>query len=172
MKVVKTRPTFTLVSPASTTLIPGTAVEVLRFRIAAHTDGDVALLSGTSNIRFTVGASGGSGTGTYTLYEAAGDIIVASSTTNVTNGTQVNMTFEVQTSTIPAGQSKEYYVKANLSSFTTTGNTFQLVVNNAAADFSWSDTSNVENPSISPDINNADFTGYGLPLTGPIYVKP
>lgn len=170
MKVVKTKPTLALVSPASTVLVPGYN-EVFRFRITAHSDGDV-VLGATHNIRFTLNSSPSTATAfNFDLYDAVTNATIANTqAAAVASGGTVNFSAGLST-TIPAGQTKEYYVKANTSNFSSTGNSFQLVINNAATDFSWSDTSNAQNPSIDPDINNANYTGYGLPMFGPIYVK-
>lgn len=170
MKVVKTKPTFALVSPASTTLIPG-EVEILRFRITAHSAEDLKLTSGTHNVRLTQTSSGpvsGSTAHTFKLFDAADNTRVDTidrDTAGIASAGTTN--FVGANTTIAKGTTKEFYVKANLSNFTGAGNSYKVDINNAAADFSWSDIS-----TGTPDISNADFVGQGLPLFGPTFVKP
>ncbi len=169
MKVVKSKPTFALVSPSSTTLIPAADQEVYRFRITAHSAEDVKLVSGTSNIRFTMSGSPTTATAyDFKLYDAGTGTQIGStvSTATVWAGT-INFTeFGTNDTVVSKGTTKEFYVLASLNNFSSQGNTFRLSIKNAALDFSWSDT------TASADITTADFVGYGLPLDGPTFVKP
>jgi hypothetical protein len=68
--------------------------------------------------------------------------------------------------TVPRGTTKEFYVLATLTNFSSVGATFRLSIENAAADLSWSDN------TASADISAANFVGLGLPLRGATFVRP
>ncbi|MBI2640586.1 MAG: hypothetical protein HYW91_01710 [Candidatus Sungbacteria bacterium] len=167
MKVVKTKPTFALVSPLSSSLLPG-EMEVLRFRITAHSAEDVKLVSGTHNIRLTQTSAGTAATAyDFKLYDAATATLLATVSTATASAGTTNFTGGWSDIVVSKGTTKEFYVLANLTNFATTGNSFKVDIKNAAADFSWSDAS-----SASADITVANFVGTGLPLTGQTFVKP
>ncbi|MEW6607009.1 MAG: hypothetical protein AB1414_06075 [bacterium] len=168
MIVYKTKPTISLhASSPSGNLIPGT-VEVLRFTISANAGGDVSLTAANANnIRFTI-TSNKSALVTarvLDLYDASTSTTVATQVTAIPNsGVTVDFAAGLNT-TIAAGTSKTYYVKANLQDFTTQGDSFQLSIQNAAADLSWSDgTAN------GADIS--DTMTKNLPMSGNTLVKP
>ncbi len=167
MTFVRTRPTFAYVAPSSTTLVPGT-MEVLRFRITAHSDDDVKFNSTASNlIRLTV-LAGKTATGTVTLYDATNDSVLASSTgANLASGQTISFTFGSGSITVPAGQTKEFYVKADLSTFSSVGNSFQVQIANTSSDWSFNDSS-----TTSANISASNYVGLGFPMSGAIFVKP
>lgn len=166
MTTVKTKPTFTYVAPSGSTLVPG-VMEVFRFRIAAHSAEDVVFASGTHNIRLTVLAGKAAATGNVVLYDAStGTALNTLSGNSLATGATAD--FVGVTTTIGKGTTKEFYVTANLSGFTATGDSFQLKLDNASAsDLSWSD-----NSSGSADIEDVSFVNMGLPITGGVFVKP
>ncbi|MBI1975270.1 MAG: peptidoglycan-binding protein [Parcubacteria group bacterium] len=168
MKVVKTKPTFSLVAPSSTTLYPTADAEIMRFRITAHAAEDVKFVSGTHNIRLTQASSPSDRTAyNFKLYDNSTVTQLASVTTATATDGTTDFTGGWSDIVISKGTSREFYVLANLSNFPTTGHSFKVTVNNAAADFSWSDNGNA-----SADIEEANFAGIGLPLYGPSLVKP
>jgi hypothetical protein len=174
MRVVKTKPTFALVSPSSTTLVPATDQEVYRFRITAHSNEDVKFVSGTSNIRFTMSGSPTTATAfDWKLFDAGSGLQLGPtiSTATASAGTISFTTFGSGATggdlTVPKSTTKEFYVKASLNNFSAVGNTFKLSIENRSADFSWSDDS-----SGTADIEDDDYTGLGLPLAGATFVKP
>ena len=165
--VVKSKPTFALNSASpSGTLVNGT-VEVIRFNITAHANNDVVFDGTNHNIRFTITESSNAALSATTadLYDAATNTTIA---TQLTPDFDTDGTFSFTTisTTIPAGQTKTYYVKAGLSGYSTAGDSFQVSINNAAADLSWSDT------VTSADITNASVSNIGLPINGNVLVKP
>lgn len=165
MKFVRTRPTFAYVAPSGSTLTPG-VMEVFRFRITAHNNDDVKFIAGTSNIRLTVLAGRAAATGTVVLYDAATNTALQT-LSGASLATGATLDFNNFASTIPAGQTKEYYVTANLSAFTTAGDAFQVALNNSANDMSYNDSS-----SATADIEENNFVGIGLPIGGQVFVKP
>ncbi len=164
MALVKTKPTLAYVAPSSSTLTPGT-MEVFRFKITA--DSHESVVFNTNHvIRLTV-LAGKTATGTVTLKNASTGTIYASSTANsLASAATISFAFDVNTLTIGAGGTTELVVEANLSAFTATGDAFQVRLDNAAADFSWSDN------TTSAVIEEANFVGIGLPMTGGVFVKP
>lgn len=168
--VVKSKPTFALNSASpSGSLVPGN-VEVIRFNITAHSNEDVVFdnTNNGSNIRFTITESGTGGTGnTADLYDASTNTTVATqvSSINLDTAGSIDFTTGLNT-TIPAGGTKTYYVKVTLTGYSSQGNSFQLSINNAAADLSWSDN------TASADIEDADMSNIGLPVAGNVLVKP
>jgi len=123
------------------------------------------------NIRFTIVSSLANVAATFSLYDAATDIPVATDVSvTSSNGATVDFTTFSPTVTIPKGESKTFYVKANLAGYTATGASFQLNAMNTAADLSWSDgESNVT--GVATDISDA-YPGKGLPIYGGILVTP
>jgi len=166
MTLVKTKPTLAYVAPSSTALNPSTTFEALRFRITA--DSAEALLFNTShNIRLTIAASTETATGTVTLKNASTGTIYASSTGNsLAAGATINFAFDVNTLSIGAAGSVELIVEVDTSSFASDGDTLQLKIANAAADLSWSDN------TTSADVEEDNYVGVGLPLTGATFVNP
>lgn len=166
-KYVKSKPTFTKVNPSTTSLTPGT-MEVLRFKIAADAGADVIFNGSNHNIRLTVTSTstGTAANKTFTLWDAdnTSTALQTIATADVDTGSTID--FDAFTLTVPAGSEKTVYIKGDLSIFSTAGNSFEVDVNNAAADFSWSDS------VTSADITNANFAGIGLPLYGSNFVKP
>ena len=170
MTYVETAPTFAYVAPSSTVLTPGT-MEVFRFRITAASDADLAFLNAASNIiRLTVLSGKAGATGTVTLYDAATNTVLASSTgASLASGATVSFNFGSANTTIPAGTTKEYYVTADLTQFATSGTThysFQPQLNNAAADMSFNDSS-----TGTANIAEANYVGIGLPINGAVFVS-
>jgi hypothetical protein len=166
-KFVKTKLTFALVSPTSTALVPGN-VEVMRFTITADAANDV-VFDGTNSktIRFTITESGTGGNAkTADLYDAATNTIVATQLAALDLDAVGVLTFADVTTTIAAGTTKTFYVKALVNGYTATGNSFNLTINNAAADLIWGDG------FTNAALTNANFAGIGLPLVGPTLVKP
>ncbi len=168
-RIVKTKPTLAYVgSNYVQTLVPGT-VEVFRFSITAHPNEDVVFSSGTHNIRFTIVSNKSNLTGTgraFNLYDATTNTTVASQVSVTPNSDQtVDFTTNLSI-TVAKGTSKTFYVKGNLADFTTTGDSFQLRLANTADDFSWSDNTS------SADIEDDNYYGLGLPIDGPVFVKP
>lgn len=164
---VRTRPTFALDQSTSTTLIPGN-IEVIKFTISAHSANDVVFTSGTHNVRFTITQNGGAATGrTADLFDAATNTIVAAQLTGLNLTSVGTLDFTTIGTTIPMGTSKTYYVKVDLSDYATAGESFQLELKNAAADMSYDD-----GQASGADIEEDNFTGIGLPMTGKILVKP
>ncbi len=170
VKVVKSKPTFAkYAGTPSGTLVVGTT-EVARFTIAADIAGDITFTSGTHNIKFTV-LAGEAGASTVSLLDASTDQAVATAISAATliAGTELN--FELFSDTgglvIPAGTTRTFKVKANLAAFTATGDSFQLQLNNTAADLSFDDG----NGTASTDINDA-YTGKGLPIDFGVLTKP
>ena len=171
MTFVRSKPLFAYVAPSSTTLVPGT-MEVLRFRITAHSDDDVKFLGTTasSNIRLTVLAGKAASTGTVDLYDASNNALLSQQPgASLATADFVALDFATSTQTmiIPAGTTKEYYVMADLSTFGALGNSFQLKIANAADDISFNDSS-----AAAADISAANYVNVGLPITGAIFVKP
>ena len=164
--VVKTKPTFAINSASPTgSLVPGN-VEIIRFNITAHTANDVTFDGTNHNILFTIVEAGVDvADSTADLYDASTNTTVATQLTSQ-DFDDGSVTFTTVNTTIPAGQTKTYYVKANLTDYTATGNSFQMTIGNAAADLSWSDG------TTSADINNANVSNIGLPISGNILVKP
>ena len=170
VKVVKTKPIFAKhASSPSGTLVVGTT-EVARFTISADSAGDVTFTSGTHNIRFTV-LAGKTGASTVSFLDASTEQAVATalSPSTLAAGTTLDFTLFSDSSglVIPSGTSRTFKVKANLAAFTATGDSFQLQLNNDAADLSWNDG----NGTASTDINDA-HTGKGLPIDFGILTKP
>lgn len=164
---VRTKPIFALDSSTSTTLVPGN-IEVIRFSINAHSANDVVFTSGTHNVRFTITEAGTGGTSkTADLFDLSTNTTVAAQLTGLNLDTVGTLDFTTFGVTIPAGTTKTYYVKVLLDGYVTAGNSFQLELKNAAADMSYSD-----GQIASVDIEEDNFTGIGLPLTGKIIVKP
>lgn len=164
MTLAKTKPTFAYVAPSSSTLTPGT-MEVFRFKITAAS-AESLVFNTAHNIRLTV-LAGKTATGTVTLKNASTGTIYASSTDNsLASGATINFAFDVNTLTIGAGGTTEFVVEAALTAFTATGDSFQVRLVNAAADLSWSDN------TTSADIEEDNFVGFGLPITGGVFVKP
>ena len=164
MALVQTKPTFAYVAPSTTTLTPGT-MEVFRFRITAHTAESI-VFNTAHNIRLTV-LAGKTATGTVTLKNASTGTIYSSSTAaSLASGAFLNFAFDVNTLTIGAGGTTELLVEADLTQFSATGNSFQVRLANASADFGWSDN------TTSADIEEDNFVGFGLPITGGVFVKP
>ena len=146
-------------------------MEVFRFRITAASDADLAFLNAASNIiRLTVLSGKAGATGTVTLYDAATNTVLASSTgASLASGATVSFNFGSANTTIPAGTTKEYYVTADLKQFATSGTThysFQPQLNNAAADMSFNDSS-----TGTANISNANYVGIGLPINGAVFVS-
>lgn len=176
MRVTKTKPTFALVSPASNTLLPVADVEVIRFRVTAHSAEDVLLTEGaaTSTLRFTLTVSGTLSTSTgYKLYDAGSGLQIGANVTasGITTGSTATFsdwgTGSGTVTTIPKGTTKEFYVWANLSGLATVGNSFKLSIKNAAGDLVWSD-----NSSASAQVEDDNYVGIGLPVEGSTFVKP
>lgn len=164
--VVKSKPTFALDNSTSTTLTPGN-IEVLRFTITAHSANDVTFDGTNHNIRFTITEGGTGGTSkTADLYDATTNTTVATQLSSLNLDTVGTLDFTTVSTTVPAGTTKTYYVKVDLSGYTSQGNSFQLALNNAAADLSWSDG------VTSSDLNNANMANVGLPVFGKVIVKP
>ncbi|PIP50567.1 MAG: hypothetical protein COX12_00595, partial [Candidatus Brennerbacteria bacterium CG23_combo_of_CG06-09_8_20_14_all_44_41] len=170
MTFVRSKPLFAYVAPSSTTLVPGT-MEVLRFRVTAHSDDDVKFLfAAANNIRLTVLAGKAASTGTVELYDASNNALLSQQPgASLATADFVALDFATSTQTmiIPAGTTKEYYVMADLSTFGTLGNSFQLKIANAADDISFNDSS-----AAAADISAANYVNVGLPITGAIFVKP
>ena len=168
-KVVQTRPVFARCEVGASgcvsvtdgeTLVPGT-VEVFRFQITAHASEDLLWTSGTHNLRFTVTSNPGfASAGTFELFDASNDSSLATAATGAT------VNFAAFTTTVPKGTSKTYYVKADISSWTAAGASFQLSIKNAAADVSFGDN------TTGADLTAASMGGIGLPLDGEVLVKP
>ena len=167
MKIVKTKPTFALASGSpSGTLIPG-LVEVLRFTITADAANDVTFTSGTHNIRLTVVSSvtGDDADNEYSLYDNDNPGTALQTIDDVdTVNTGETINFSTFALTVPAGTTKTLFVKADLSEVPQYGS-FQLSIQNAAADLSWSDG------TTAADINDT-LTGKGTPLYGGALVRP
>jgi len=165
--IVKSKPVFALCTASncssatpSGALIPGT-MTVLRFNIAAV--GDDVVFDTNSNIRLTIAESGGAAANrNVVLYEvgkttALQTVIVS----NMTSSTTIN--FSAMASTISAGTSKEYYVTADLTDYATTGETFRLSIESAAADVSYND-------GVTADVTNSPVF-INLPITGGTFLK-
>ncbi|MEW5805279.1 MAG: peptidoglycan-binding protein [Patescibacteria group bacterium] len=167
MTFARSRPVFAYVAASGTTLTPG-VMEVFRFRITAHSSDDVKFMNTTasSNIRLTVLAGKAAATGDVVLYDAGTSTALQTASAN-SLATNATIDFNSFSSTVPAGTTKEYYVTANLSVFTTTGDSFQVSLKNAAADMSFND-----NSSTSADIEEANYVGIGLPINGGVFTKP
>jgi len=166
MKVVKSKPTFALVSPGSTVLQAG-FTEVLRFRITAHAAEDVKFVSGTHNIRLTQTSSGAATAYAYELFDGATNTSICTVSGSFANAGTPDFTTDCNI-TVSKGTSKELYVKTNLTNFGTQSgkDSFQVSIKNAALDLSWSDSTS------GADYSNASFVGIGLPLEGAIFVEP
>jgi len=109
-------------------------------------------------------------TGTVELYDASNDALLSQQPgTSLATAAFVALDFATSTQSmiIPAGTTKEYYVMADLSTFSALGNSFQLKVANAADDMSFNDSS-----AAAADISAANYVNVGLPITGAIFVKP
>ena len=165
MKVVKTKPTFALVAAGTDVLLPGT-MEVFRFRVTAHSAEDVVFASGTHNILLTVLAGKAAASGSVIIYDASTGTALNTLSAGTSLATGGTANFVGLTSTIAKGTTKEYYVTANLAGFTVAGDSFQVKIGNAAADLSWSDNTS------SADIEDDNYVGIGLPITGGVFVKP
>jgi len=115
----------------------------------------------------TIAASTETATGTVTLKNASTGTIYASSTGNsLAAGATINFAFDVNTLSIGAAGSVELIVEVDTSSFASDGDTLQLKIANAAADLSWSDN------TTSADVEEDNYVGVGLPLTGATFVNP
>lgn len=158
--IAKSKPVFTLVNPATTSLMPG-ITEVMRFKISA--EGDDVNFDGTNhNIRFTIAQSGGTATGrTARLFEV-GKSAVLQTITGLDLTSAGTIDFNAITTTIANGSSKEFYVDVDLTDYSSSGETFRLSIGNATADLSWND-------GITTDITSTLTDG--LPITGGTLVK-
>jgi hypothetical protein len=177
MKVVATKPTFTCVAGVAgcngdTKTLNSVNSEVLRFSIAADAGDDVKLTAANSNnIRFTISSSIAGPSTTFSLYDAATDTTVATNVVVASPGDGAVVNFGAGLNiVIPKGTTKTFYVKANLAGYSSGGDTFQLLLNNAAADLGWDDNSGVISGA-TVNINDP-FTGKGTPVTGGTLVKP
>jgi hypothetical protein len=167
MTIVRSKPVFSLCTASncskaspSGSLLPG-VTEVIRFRIAA--EGDDAIFDTNSNIRFTIGQSGGAVTGRNTVLYEVGKTTALQTVSAIDLTAAVTINFTAITSTISSGTFKEYYATVDLTDYATTGETFRLSIEAADADVSWNDgvTLDVTN---TPSVTN-------LPITGGTLVK-
>ena len=164
MVVRKTRPTITLASLPTTTLQNGNNY-ILKFTVAADSAEDVAW----SRVGLSLSLSGVTYTTAYIYdYSDLGTALSTSSTATSTSG----ITFDLSTEeVVPAGGSKTYIVKINVSGvssgdsvvasikspYTTTATgTWNAVAANEQA-FVWSDNSALSHSFTSSDWCNAEF---------------
>lgn len=169
-KIVKTKPTFALVSLSNTKISGASSLSqgIIKFTISAHSNNDVVFSSGTHNIRFTISSNKSSITGTgrtFSLYDVASGQKVASDV-SVTPNSGVVIDFDQFSGAnnelvIPAGGSKTLLVTGDLSDYTGQYDHFSLSIENTSGDLSWSDGS-----SASAAIEDDNYSGLGLPLSG------
>lgn len=173
--VVKSKPIFALCTASNCSkatpsgALGAGVIDVLRFRITAEGD-DVIFRGPENNIRFRYSQSVASGNywsaRNLDFYEqGVGAVLetmtLAEATSTVTAGTaNAYVDFDNTTITITTVIFKEYYLRFDVPStvFDATGESLRFDIENAAADFSWSD-------GISRDVSEASVTE-GLPIQG------
>jgi hypothetical protein len=167
MTIVRSKPVISLCaasncSKASPTgsLLPG-VTEVIRFRVAA--EGDDVIFDSNSNIRFTIGQSGGAVTGRNAVLYEVGKTAALQTVSAIDLTTAPTINFNAITSTISSGTYKEYYATVDLTDYALAGETFRLSIEAADGDVSWDD-------GVSADVTNTP-TVTNLPITGGTLVK-
>lgn len=173
----RTKPTFALVSPTTNqTLVVGSAVEVMRFSITADAGGDVIFDGTNHNVRFNI-------SGTHADNSVDSDTLTVrrvDTNASVGDGTPANDALDGGVTgslgsalyynladmnvTVPAGTTLTFKVEADLADFEDDGDTFQIKIENAAADLSWDD-------DVSTDVTVANLFE-GLPITAGAFVNP
>ena len=129
MTLYRTAPTFAKIPISGHTgaLIPTTQT-VAQFSITADENHELNFTSASGSLKFDVIASGGNTNETdLYLYDWNDDIVASNVDQDLNSGTtDLAFIFEEQDVVIPAGQTKPFYIKANLQYFDDDGDYFQM----------------------------------------------
>ncbi len=177
--VVRSKPIFALCTASNCSkaspsgqLVPG-VVDVLRFRVTAEGD-DVGFSLAQNNMQFTVAQSGGTATGrNVNFFEVGKSASLQTVSTTFANYSGVNFGFATTTISIASPSYKEYFIQADLTDYTTTGNTFRLSLqdNTTAPTGERTDTEDVNWDDGTATYISVDAIVDGLPMTGSTLTK-